>query len=256
MPIDTITFDVWNTLIVHEYYDDRLKIHRMKSIHSALNHRGYEVSWEQTARAYDYTEECLTTVWKNERDISNDSHLALFIEGLGMEADDSLTEIIREPYNHALLHFPPKMVDGARDLLASLSDSGYKIGLISNTGRTPGKVMRKVLDSHGVTPYFSTMIFSDETGYIKPNRRIFEKAIASIGSIPERTVHIGDHPLLDIYGARACNYKAILFTKYTANFTKYASRYYSANGRVSDPDFTVEELSGINDALASLNAEK
>lgn len=253
MTIDTVTFDVWNTLVVHEFYDDRLKTHRMQNIRDALRHRGISCNCEQIRAAYDYTEECLAAVWKSERDLSNDGHLALFLEGMGLEPDDDTMEIIRDPYSCALLDFQPKLVDGATEILTRLKDRGYKIGLISNTGRTPGRIMREVLSGYGITGCFTTMTFSDEAGYIKPGRHIYEKALKSLGSSPANTVHVGDHPLLDVYGAKACGWKAILFTKYMANFEKYASKYYSANGRSAEPDYRVDSLSQIEEALAAID---
>lgn len=251
--LDTITFDVWNTLIVHEYYDDRLKLHRQESVRTALAERGHLFTAEQMGTAYDYTEEALAAVWKSERDLSGDAHLALLLEGLGLEPEDDLLETIREPYAHALLYFRPKLVDGAADLLCGLKEQGYKIGLISNTGRTPGKTMRRVLEDYGLTGCFTSMTFSDEVGHIKPGRAIYEKTLASLGSSPEKTVHVGDHPLLDVYGPKACGWKAILFTKYMDRFEKYASKYYSANGRVAEPDCTVASLGEVPGALQALN---
>jgi putative hydrolase of the HAD superfamily len=64
---------------------------------------------------------------------------------------------------------------------------------------------------------------------------------------------VGDHPLLDVYGAKAVGARAILFTKYAENFEKYASQYYSANGRHRTPDCAVDELSEVGAALARLS---
>ncbi len=250
--IDTVTFDVWNTLVVHEFYDDRLRIHRMRSVMETLCDEGYAFTREQIGNAYDYTEASLAAVWKSERDVGNDMHLALFLEGLGLEASDPLMDAIREPYSHALLHFQPRLVDGAKELLSTLKQQGYRIGLISNTGRTPGRTMRKVLEGYGLTRCFDSMTFSDEAGYIKPNPRIFGIALESLQARPENTVHVGDNPLLDVYGARSCGIGAILFTKYMENFERYASKYYSANGRQCEPDCRVDALPLVEKALARL----
>lgn len=255
MTIDTVTFDVWNTLLVHEFYDDRLKNHRMESIRDALRGYGHDFSWEQISGAYDYTEECLSRVWKTERDLSNDSHLILFLEGLGLDHDDNMIEVIREPYSHALLHFRPKLVDGAGGLIKSLKEKGYRIGLISNTGRTPGRTMRRVLEDYGLLDSFAALTFSDEAGYIKPGAPIFRMALAGLRTSPENTVHIGDHPLLDVYGARSAGIKSILFTRYAENFQKYASKYYSANGRSAEPDAVVDSLTEVEDALVRLGGK-
>jgi putative hydrolase of the HAD superfamily len=250
--IDTVTFDVWNTLVVHEYYDNRLRIHRMRSMMEALRSAGYNFTWEEIEAAYEFTEAELTAVWTTERDVSNDAHLALFLEGLGVGDVDRLMEVIRDPYAHALLHFRPKLVDGAKDLLFALKDQGYRIGLISNTGRTPGRTMRAVLDDYGLRKCFDAMTYSDETGYIKPNKRIFEVALRQLGATPEQTVHVGDNPLLDVYGAKAAGCRAILFTKYQENFEKYASKYYAANGRHGEADRTVSTLAEVETALRQM----
>ncbi len=254
--IDTVTFDLWNTLVVHEYYDNRLRIHRMQSIMEALRGAGYNFTREEIESAYEFTETELTAVWKCERDLSNDAHLALFLEGLGLGDAEHLKEVIREPYAHALLHFRPKLVDGAKDLLLALKGRGYRIGLISNTGRTPGRTMRTVLEDYGLRKCFDAMTYSDEAGYIKPNRRIFEVALRDLGALPEHTVHVGDNPLLDVYGAKACGVRAILFTKYQENFEKYASKYYEANGRHSEADCSVGALSEVEAALLRLGGRE
>jgi putative hydrolase of the HAD superfamily len=89
-------------------------------------------------------------------------------------------------------------------------------------------------------------------GYIKPNPRIFEIALHDLGAVPEHTVHVGDNPLLDVYGAKASGCRAILFTTYSENFEKYASKYYEANGRRSEADCTVGALPEVEAALARL----
>ena len=254
--IDTVTFDVWNTLVVHEFYDNRLRIHRMRSILEALRDAGYDFTWEQIDAAYEFTEARLTAAWKSERDLGNDTHLALFLEGLGLDTGDRQKDVVREPYSHALLHFRPRLVDGAKDLLLALKRRGYRIGLISNTGRTPGRTMRKVLDCYGLLESFDAMTWSDEAGYIKPSRRIFEIALRDLGSEPHRTVHVGDHPLLDVYGAKSSGIGAILFTKYMENFEKYASKYYAANGRHSEPDCEVDALPKVETALSRLDGRE
>jgi putative hydrolase of the HAD superfamily len=251
--IDAVTFDVWNTLVVHEFYDDRLRLHRARGIQEALCSGGYHCTWDQVVAAYDYTEDRLTEIWKGERDVGSDRHLALFLEGLGLGAADGLIEMIRDPYAHALLHFRPKLVDGAAQLLTGLKEDGYRIGLISNTGRTPGKTMRKVLEGYGLLDCFDAMTFSDEAGHIKPSPEIYRIALEELGARPDRTAHVGDNPLLDIYGAKACGMKAVHFTRYMDRFERYASKYYSANGRRSEPDCVVGSLDEVPAALSRLS---
>ncbi|BAI63030.1 putative haloacid dehalogenase [Methanocella paludicola SANAE] len=250
--IDTVTFDVWNTLLVHEFYDDRVKLARVERIEKALDCAGFRFSRDDLLKAYDYSEASLCSLWKDERDASLDGHVALFLDGLGLEADEYHKDILRQPYADALLDFKPVMVEGAPDVLASLKKKGYRIGLISNTGRTPGETIRRVLDGYGILKYFDATVFSNELGYIKPNRRIFERALSGLGSRAANAVHVGDSVLLDIYGAREAGMSAILFNKYSVRFEKYATRYYEANGRSGTPDAAVERLADVTSAVEAL----
>jgi len=250
--IDTVTFDVWNTLLVHEFYDDRVKLARVGRIQSALGGAGFRFSRDDVLRAYEYSEACLCSLWKDERDASLDGHVALFLDGLGLEADEYHKSILRRPYADALLDFKPVMVEGAAEVLESLKKRGFRIGLISNTGRTPGETIRRVLDGYGILKCFDVTVFSNEAGYIKPNRRIFEMALSGLGSEASGAVHVGDSVLLDIYGAREAGMSAILFNKYSVSFEKYATRYYDANGRSGTPDATVARLADVASAVDAL----
>jgi putative hydrolase of the HAD superfamily len=251
--LETVTFDVWNTLLVHDFNDDRLTNARIARVGNALESAGFRISPECLREAYEYTEERLSLLWKQEKDIGLDGHVALFLDGLGLEPDEMTMAIIREPYALALLDFRPSVVDGARDALESLKNKGYRIGLISNTGRTPGTTIRTVLEGYGLLSYFDWTAFSNEVGYIKPNLRIFERALAGLGSAPGSAVHIGDSMLLDIYGARRAGMKSILFNKYSERFEKYATRYYDANGRHENPDETVGDLADVAAAVERLD---
>lgn len=252
MAIDTVTFDVWNTLLVHEFYDDRVRNARVRRIFDALRRERHECTLEDVSRAYDHSESCIAAVWKEEKDLDVVEHIRIFLEGLGKPDDEALMDTLREPYADALLDFVTVPVSGAVSLLERLKSKGYRIGIISNTGRTPGETMRKVLDDLGMSVYFDTMTFSNEAGYIKPNRKIFDISLETLDAKPEHAVHVGDNMLLDVYGAKSAGMKAILFTMYSARFEQYMDRYYSANGRYAIPDVVVDTLDGVEGALARL----
>jgi putative hydrolase of the HAD superfamily len=252
-PIDTVTFDVWNTLLVHDFYDDRVKNARIGMIARALEKEGYCFSEEDMLKAYEYSEERLSALWRQERDACLEEHLALFLEGLGLEDSGRSRGIIRQPYARAILDFRPSLVEGAQSALLSLKKKGYRIGLISNTGRTPGETMRLILEGHGILGYFDYTVFSNEAGYVKPNRRIFEIALEGLSSEAGRAVHVGDSVLLDVYGAASVGMKAVHFNKYAERFDRYAARYYEAGGRVAAPDATVESLEDVVPAIEKLD---
>ena len=251
--IDTVTFDVWNTLLVHEFYDSRLQNARIDSIVKVLNDVGVMVSRDDVVLAYDRSEDHLKCLWDKEKDLGLEGHLQLLLEGLGLPM--SFKETIREPYAKTLLRFRPKPVNGATALLKTLKDKGYRIGLISNTGRTPGETMKIILDGYGMLKYFDSMAFSCDVGHIKPGKRIFELTLKDLGATPGSSVHVGDSMLLDIYGAKTAGMKAILFNKYSEGFDQYATKYYSANGRHEEPDAVVCELPEVEGALQRMGGK-
>ena len=251
--IDTVTFDVWNTLLVHEFYDNRLQDARIDSIVKVLNDEGARVSRDEVARAYDRSEDHLKCLYDQEKDLGLDGHLQLLVEGLGLPM--SFKETIREPYARILLSFKPKPVYGATALLKNLKDKGYRIGLISNTGRTPGETMKIILDGYGMLKYFDSMSFSCDVGHIKPGKRIFELSLKDLHAMPGSAVHVGDSMLLDVYGAKTAGMKAILFNKYSEGFDQYATKYYNANGRHEEPDAVVCELPEVEGALQKMGGK-
>jgi putative hydrolase of the HAD superfamily len=248
--IDTVTFDVWNTLLVHEFYDNRLQDARIDAIVKVLDNR---VSRDDVIKAYERSEDHLKCLYGQEKDLGLDGHLQLLLEGLGLPM--SFKETIREPYAKILLSFKPKPVYGASALLKDLKDKGYRIGLISNTGRTPGETMKIILDGYGMLQYFDSMSFSCDVGHIKPGKRIFELTLEGLHARPGSSVHVGDSMLLDVYGARTAGMKAILFNKYSERFDQYATKYYNANGRHEEPDAVVCELPEVEEALQRIGGK-
>ena len=74
-----------------------------------------------------------------------------------------------------------------RSTLAALCERGYKLGVIAN--QKPGTAER--LKAWGLRPYFDVIAASAEIGYAKPDRRIFEKAIALAGCSAAECVMVG-----------------------------------------------------------------
>ncbi len=86
-----------------------------------------------------------------------------------------------------------------------------KVGLISDTGYTPGRTLRKILANHGIERHFHAFSFSNETGYLKPNPQTFHAILEQLNVPPEEAVHIGDLEETDIAGAKAVGMKAIKY---------------------------------------------
>jgi putative hydrolase of the HAD superfamily len=92
-----------------------------------------------------------------------------------------------------------------------LKERGFAIGLISNTGRTPGSVLRQILDRLGLAPSIDAMVFSNEHGQCKPQRSIFDALRRALGVEYDEMVFVGDNLYVDVFGAQRCGMRAVHF---------------------------------------------
>ena len=121
---------------------------------------------------------------------------------------------------------------------------GLKIGLISNTGMTPGVTFPRYLDQQGMLQYFDALTFSDEVKLAKPSDQIFLMTLRSLNATPVQAVHVGDHVENDVIGAKRCGLKTVWITG-------FYERDDPLNPE-SEPDASVVELGLVVPAIAQL----
>ena len=115
-------------------------------------------------------------------------------------------------YVSPLFEVPPYLNPDVRRVLHWLKNRNKLIGLICNTGRTPGFGIRRFLEKESVAEYFDLMLFSDEVGIRKPNPRIFQIAAKKLKAKPYEVVHVGDNLKSDVWGAKKAGLKAIYYS--------------------------------------------
>ena len=93
--------------------------------------------------------------------------------------------------------------------LSLLKARGYRIGILSHVP-WPGDACRAWFLRHGLSPYIDFYSLSCEIGWIKPNPRHFQHALAHAGCTATEILHVGDHPLRDVAGARQCGFRTCL----------------------------------------------
>ncbi|OPY28265.1 MAG: putative HAD-hydrolase [Methanocella sp. PtaU1.Bin125] len=216
--IEAVTLDLWFTLIAHdESYDSKITEARLSGISRALRDAGHDVPRERMEEAFGSSGRYLEQYWSTYRDMDTDGQVRVLLKCLGIAPEPGLVAAVADPYANAVLRVEPFLVDGAREALKALRDSGLKLALISNTGRTPGQAMRKVISRMGILDFFEVTTFSNEAGYLKPDPRIFEATLSQIEALPARTVHVGDHDLLDVKGAKGYGMKSVKVLQYASN---------------------------------------
>jgi len=206
--LQAVTFDFWGTLYQNAYARDE----RLHLLEEALARHSQPRPWADLEAAYRHAGSVWERAWREEhRSITIEHWLQEVLASL--EADlpeDALAGLCRPIEEIYLRGDTPRPVPGVTDVLPRLSRR-YRLGLISDTGLTPGRVLREILRRDRLLPYFRTLTFSDETGAAKPLPEQFLHTLSVLEAQPEEAAHIGDLPETDIAGAQAVGMKAVLF---------------------------------------------
>ncbi len=245
--IEAVTFDLWQTLLVDrpEWGQGRRDL-RIDGTQQVLREAGEEFSREELEEAYL---QCLRTcreINETGRDLPFTDRIDCFIDSIGEGLRDRLGEggvrRIAESYANSFYGHPSRPHEAASAILAQLKAAHYRIGLISNTDMTPGVLFREYMERLDILKYFDVLTFSDEAGYPKPAREIFEMTSAALGIGPLRTVHVGDHFVNDVVGAQGVGMKAIWIRNDAG----------SAGSEDGLADATIDDLGETTEAVRAL----
>jgi putative hydrolase of the HAD superfamily len=209
-----ITFDLWETLIADsKALDKKRAVYRVERAHHILRRAGFDVSRKELELAHQTVWESCRKKWEKARDVSFNQQLKMFLDlarpGLAKKLKPGALKEIGKAYSQAVLLYPPRMIKGADQVLQELRKEKYKIGLICNTGRTPGFVLRELLTRYSLLKYFDLTLFSDETIVRKPDPVIFRKALKSLKCPPRLALHVGDDLNNDVLGALKAGMNAL-----------------------------------------------
>jgi len=139
----------------------------------------------------------------------------IIIDNSGSNVDVGLAkniwvEITKQKYD---LKIFPDLIQCINDL----RDMGLILGLISNINMSGKKIAEKL----GISSYFNYVFTSEDLGYEKPNKMIFEKSLDIAKLTPSEVVFIGDQVESDILGAKNANILPILLDRYN-NYENYS----------------------------------
>lgn len=242
--IRAVTFDFWQTLMADTPENmARATALRIEGVNTVLARSGQPVETGVLKAAYEACGHRLRRIWQEHRDLPYREQVAIFLEavapGLAGRLAPEIFEEVVQAYITPVLSFPPAPSPGAVEAVNALANQGFVLCVVSNTGRTPGVMLRQVLARYGLLERFCVMSFSDEVGLRKPRPEIFRLTLARAGVDLARAVHVGDTPEADIAGARAAGMRAIHFV---------------ADGQPGSEaaDLVLRDLAGLPDALARL----
>lgn len=217
--IQALTFDLWDT-IVHDDSDEPKRA--AAGLRSKRDERRFvlwqaldeveRIELDRVRTAYDVAEAAFNRVWRHHHITwTIAERIDVILAGLKRSLPPELVERVVEAYARMEVDIPPDLIDGCAAALAELAER-YKLAIVSDAIVTPGERLRELLENHGVRRFFSGFAFSDEIGFSKPHRAMFEAAAEQLGVSCEAMIHIGDREHNDVQGAHAAGLKAILFT--------------------------------------------
>jgi HAD superfamily hydrolase (TIGR01549 family) len=207
--ITTLTFDLWNTLYAASGGNGEVaRTRRLELLAELLASRGAHPSEEELREAYRAGFDAYVAAWGGGAHFGAREDVTFILDYF--QARQATTAAEREEFERVVLATedasylsPPALVAGVRETVPALAVEGYRLGIISDTSLTPGRILRDFLKKDDLLDCFSILTFSDETGFPKPDPRMFEVTLTGLGSRPSEAAHVGDTPRTDIAGAHA-----------------------------------------------------
>ncbi|HYM14947.1 MAG TPA: HAD family hydrolase [Dehalococcoidia bacterium] len=209
-----VFFDLWGTLIV----DDPLtsaerQRFRLARVRETLATLGIDRPEEEIETAFAAAGAEHELLHQQERDLSARGRTVAYVrqidDALPAGLDDAAWRRLDDAILAPALQYPPAAMPGARDALMAVRALGIGTGLISNTGVTPGSILREILGRMRLLELLDVTVFSDEAQLAKPAAAIFEGAAAEIGVEAGAVAFVGDQPRLDVLGARRAGMWAV-----------------------------------------------
>jgi len=201
----TVTFDCWATLL----YEAESSLHLGASERPRLVSRVIAVDEQAAATALRQAWEKHQRLWHRREiftgvDITRDA-----LRALGAKVDRQVENDLVEALETEILGHEVRALEGARKALERLAEVGVRRALICDTGFTPGRVVRELLDRVGLLELLEVTIFSDEIGAPKPDPRTFAAALGGLRVAAHGAVHVGDLRRSDVAGAKSAGMGAV-----------------------------------------------
>jgi putative hydrolase of the HAD superfamily len=220
MPLlKAVFFDMYGTLAGFDPPREQIQA-------TAVRKFGLEVTKEGIDAGYHMADAFMTSQssMKPVRTMSANEQWAFFarfeqlvLRGAGHELDlatagEIWAEVRRQEYQIALF---PDVIDG----LDCLRKTGLIVAVISNMNLGS----QKLCDDMGLTGHVDFAVTSGETGYEKPDVRIFESALSRASVSADESVLIGDQLESDIFGAQNAGMRPVLIDRYDGHvgYTKH-----------------------------------
>ena len=205
MAIRAITFDFWMTLFEEFNRAERHQV-RVEAFCAATGADKMAVD-----TALQVAHDAFFRIHAEEkRTLAPGDAVTMVCAALDLQIDPETHSDLTTVFGTAILEHPPVPIANALEAVRAAAEL-VPIGLISDSGMSPGSSLRRLLDRHGFTPHFGVLSFSDEVGVAKPQAPMFEQTAAALGVAPNELLHLGDLDPTDIWGVQGVGGVGALF---------------------------------------------
>lgn len=205
MPVRAVTFDFWRTLFRDNLGRER---HRAR----------VRILAETTGVPHDRGKQAMKHIMQEflrvhiaeQRTLEPKDAIPILKSEFDIDVAPESRDALCEAFATAILDYPPEPIEGALDAVRAAAQHG-PVGLISDSGISPGSSLVKLLDRQGFLPYFKMLTFSDEVGVAKPQPAMYTSTAFGLDVKQQELFHIGDLEPTDVQGALAVGAQAGLF---------------------------------------------
>ncbi|MDE0159796.1 MAG: HAD family hydrolase [Candidatus Dadabacteria bacterium] len=193
LPKVMLNGETWNSTAQHVFT-------RMRS---SLGEMGFKDFYEPFVESH---RELLELRKKDLREYPNRKRFEIFMEKMGLKEDDGMLEKFVFSHMEGLcgaMVYP----EHHTEILLYLKEKGYRLSVVSNFDHAP--TARELLRKFGIADFFEHIVISEEVGWRKPHRKIFEFALARFDESPSDVIFIGDDPEADIMGSSNCGIDSV-----------------------------------------------
>ena len=209
MSTRVISVDLWGTIFNYNA-EISVSVRRRELVRLYAAERGMTDENRIDEAFFSATEHFKETYETKAITLTPRERLTYQLELIGIEArGDGFDELVDNAQN-AILDNPPPLAPNIHDGLKILA-ARFPLVLVSDTGFSPGKVVRRIFHDYGLARFFADYSFSDENGRSKPDPFAFMSVLERVGAAPSEFVHIGDTEWSDIKGARSIGGRACLY---------------------------------------------
>ncbi|MBF0565338.1 MAG: HAD family hydrolase [Nitrospirae bacterium] len=134
-------------------------------------------------------------------------------------------------------------IDGATEVVLALKRRGYRIGLISNIWSPYYRAFEKACPQ--ITSALDSATLSFRDGIRKPDKTMYERALASISLRPHEAVMIGDTYTNDIAPAIELGMGTVWLLSRLEH--ERDSLVNVINGKLAKPDLTIGHIKALKD---------